>query len=47
MAIFLFAFVAGIYAEDFDDMLLENEVDGGDPDRHPYVVRKLLTVKLQ
>ena len=37
LGIFLFAFVTTLRADDFEDIFLD---DGGEPIRHPYVVRK-------
>ena len=36
VVIFLFAFLAGIHGDDFEELLLAND---GVPDRNPYVVR--------
>lgn len=36
VVIFLFAFLAGIHGNEFEELSLAND---GDPDRHPYVVR--------
>lgn len=36
VVIFLFAFLAGIHGDDFEELVLAND---GVPDRHPYVVR--------
>jgi len=41
LAFFLFAFVAGLRADEFEDLFLDDEIDGGDPDRHPYVQCKI------
>lgn len=48
LAIFLFAFIAGLRADDFEEFLLADDAEGGDPDRHPYVVciEHLFTLKL-
>lgn len=35
VVIFLFAFLAGIHGDDFEELVLAND---GVPDRHPYVV---------
>ena len=39
VAIFLFAFMVGLRADDFEELLLADDAEGGVPDRHPYVVR--------
>ena len=39
VAIFLFAFMAGLRADDFEELLLADAAEGGIPDRHPFVVR--------
>ena len=39
VAIFLFAFMAGLRADDFEELLLSDDAEGGVPDRHPFVVR--------
>ena len=39
VAIFLFAFMAGLHADNFEELLLADDAEGGVPDRHPYVVR--------
>jgi len=39
VAIFLCAFIAGLRADDFEELLLADDADDGLPDRHPYVVR--------
>jgi len=39
VAIFLFAFMASLRADDFEELLLADDEEGGAPDRHPYVVR--------
>ena len=38
VAILLFAFIAGLRADDFDEFLLMDDAEGELPDRHPYVV---------
>ena len=39
VAIFLFAsFIAGLRADDLDGFLLDDEADGVDPTKHPYIV---------
>ena len=38
LAILLFAFIAGLHADDFDEFLLMDDAEGELPDRHPYVV---------
>lgn len=44
LAFSLLAFVAGLRADEFEDLFLDDEIDGGDPDRHPYVVRAYFPV---
>ena len=39
VAIFLCAFIAGLRADDFEELLLADDADDGLPDRHPFVVR--------
>jgi len=38
VVIFLFAFLAGIHGDEFEELLMAND---GDPDRHPYVQCKI------
>lgn len=38
VAIFLFAFMAGLRADDFEELLLADDAEGEVPDRHPYMV---------
>ena len=38
VTIFLFAFMAGLRANDFEELLLADDAEDGIPDRHPYVV---------
>lgn len=39
VAIFLFALMAGLRADDFEELLLADDAESDVPDRHPSVVR--------
>lgn len=46
VAIFLFALMAGLRADDFEELLLADDAEGGVPDRHPFVVRMVRSCKI-